>query len=104
MVFQDLTTELEEAQCILNTMSPQRKNWEQKRSEMCSRVDSAPGHAMLCAAGVCYLARSSPEQHDNLLNNWLGYCSGGIPLGSFNTEQHKLQPTQVKILDHALDS
>lgn len=90
-----MTSKLEEAQQILDAMAAQRRKWEERLTEISSRIDSVPGHAMLCAAGVCYLARSPPDRHQDMVASWLGYCSGVVPLGSMATEQNKLQSAQV---------
>lgn len=93
---QVLSSKLEDAQCILTAMASQRSKWEERLTEISSRIDSVPGHALLCAAGVCYLARSPPNKHGHMLSNWLGYCSGVVPLGSLEVEQNKLQSAQVR--------
>jgi len=94
-VSQAVKTKIEETNCILTTMSKQRKKWEERLEECQSRLDSIPGHAMLCAAGVHYLARVPTGLHKELLTNWLGYCSGSVSLGSILQDTHKLQPAQV---------
>lgn len=93
-----MTSKLGDAQAVMDAMTVQRRKWEEQLTDISSRIDSVPGHAMLCAAGVCYLARAPPEKHRELLTNWLGYCSGVVPLGSYSlaAEQSKLQSTQVR--------
>lgn len=96
MLFQVLSSKLGDAQHILDAMASQRSQWEERLTDISSRIDSVPGHAMMCAAGVCYLARSPPDKHRTILSNWLGYCSGVVPLGSATLEQSKIQSTQVQ--------
>lgn len=76
-------------------MALQRKKWTEKLSIVSSAIDSVPGHAMLCAAGVCYLARVPPDKHRDLLANWLSYCSGAVGLGSLALDHGKIQSSQV---------
>lgn len=90
-----LAGKLKDAQTTANLMLSQRRKWEEQLQVISSRIDSVPGHAMLCAAGVCYLARAPPDQHRELLDNWLDYCSGAVPLGSLAAKQPKLHSTQV---------
>ena len=93
---QTLGVELSGAQNVVNALAIQRNKWKERLSDISSRIDSVPGHAMLCAAGVLYLSRSPPDRHKEMLNNWLGYCSGVVPLGSLKVEQNKLQSAQVR--------
>ena len=97
MIFyiQDLNFKIKEAEVILHAMSTYKKQWDGELKAAYSRIDSVPGHAMLCAAGTCYLARTPPDKHKELLLNWLGYCSGTVTLGSLAVEHAKLQPSQV---------
>ena len=96
LLFQVLSSKLGGAQHILDAMASQRSKWKERLTDISSRIDSVPGHAMLCAAGVCYLARSPPGKHRAILSNWLGFCSGVVPLGSATLEQSKIQSTQVR--------
>lgn len=90
--------DLSDAQGVVNALAIQRNKWEERLSDISSRISSVPGHAMLCAAGVLYLSRSPPDRHKEMLNNWLGYCSGVVPLGSLKVEQNKLQSAQVHVI------
>lgn len=90
-----LKKKLGEANHILTTMAEQRKRWKEKLQVSCSHLDSVPGHAMLCAAGACYLSRIPLYLHKELQANWLGYCSGTISLGSVSQDRGKLQAAQV---------
>ena len=76
-------------------MSGHRQKWMERLDEISSRADSVPGHAMLCAAGISYLPSIPPDRHKDMMNNWLGYCSGVVALGSLASEQGRLQSTQV---------
>lgn len=95
--------ELSDAQGVVNALAVQRNKWEERLGEISSRIASVPGHAMLCAAGVLYLSRSPPDRHKEMLDNWLGYCSGAVPLGSLKVEQNKLQSAQVHDSSYQLD-
>ena len=84
-----------DAQSITNTMAGQRRMWEEQLSVISSRINSIPGHAMVSAASMYYLSRAPPDKHKELLSNWLGYCSGAVPLGSLELDKNKLQSAQV---------
>lgn len=92
--FQDVMFNLEDAQRVVQTMVGQRKYWEEQLSVISDRISCIPGHATLCAGSACYLARVPTDRHGELLANWLGYCSGTVPLGSLASD-HKLQAAQV---------
>ena len=94
-LLQALKNKIEKVNHILSTMSRQRKMWEERLGQCQSYLDSIPGHAMLCAAGVYYLARTPPALHKELLANWLGYCSGAVSLGCVTQDSSKLQAAQV---------
>lgn len=91
---------LESAQEIVGALAVQRRKWMEKLQEIFSRINSIPGHAMLCAAGVCYLARSPPDKHKDLLDNWMGYCTGAVPLGSFSVDKkvHSATRSALKLI------
>ncbi len=90
-----LKVKIEEANSILTTMSRQRKKWEERLEQCQSCIESIPGHAVLCAASVHYLARMPPALHKDVLSNWMEYCSGTISLGSISHDSNKLQAAQV---------
>ena len=73
---------MDQANRLLYTLSRQRMRWEEQLRTARGRMDSVPGHALLCAANTCYLACVPPDRHQELLSNWLSYCSGGVGLGS----------------------
>ncbi len=77
-------------------MSKQRGKWEESIKITRRRIDSFPGHAVLCSAAVCYLTRVPPNKHNDLLSAWLGYCNGSISLGQLSEDRGGLQSTQVK--------
>ena len=90
-----LQTNLDEANHLLSTMSQQRRNWDEQLKFTKSRIDSVPGHALFCAASISYLSRLPPDNHQELKNNWLAYCSGGVSLGSLAVGGHQgLQSSQ----------
>lgn len=91
----DLKSKLEEAKCILTTTTGQRRKWEEKLQVSYNRLDSVPGHAMLCAAAAFYLSRSPPDLHKELIANWLGYCAGTVCLGSASQDGGKLHAAPV---------
>ena len=88
----------------MKVMSAQRKKWMDRLDVISSWTDSVPGHAMLCAAGMCYLPSVPPDRHKDMMENWLGYCSGVVPLGRLASEQGSLQPTQVSPTPNSLGS
>ena len=92
---QGVQSKLESARYLLSTISSERARWDAKLTTIHDRIDSVPGHALLCAASVCYLARTPPDTHGQLLTNWLGYCSGAVSLGSLALEHGGLQAAQV---------
>ena len=94
-ITQSVQSKLENAKHLLSTMSSQRGRWDANLIAIYSRIDSVPGHALLCSASVCYLARIPPDKHQELLANWLGYCAGTISLGSLAAEQGGLQASPV---------
>ncbi len=79
-------------------MSAQRLRWDKELTAGSGRMDSVPGHAMLCAASACYLARVPPDLHKNLQANWLKYCSGEVTMGNLTQDHSKLQASQVSFL------
>lgn len=90
-----MQSKLEDAKHLLTTISAQREKWDTNLKLIHSRIDSVPGHALLCSASVCYLARTPPNRHQELLTVWLGYCSGTVSLGSLTVERGGLQASQV---------
>ena len=97
---QSVQSKLESARHLLLTISSQRARWDTKLDIIHDRIASLPGHALLCAASVCYLARTPPHTHRQLLSNWLGYCSGAVSLGSLAIEHGGLQAAQVRKLSN----
>lgn len=83
---QGVQSTLESAKHLLAIISAQRERWDTNLSIIHSRIDSTPGHALLCSASVCYLSRIPSDKHQELLTNWLGYCSGAVTLGSLAVE------------------
>ena len=80
---------MDQANRLLYALSRQRLRWEEQLRSTRGRMDSVPGHALLCAASACYLTRVPPDRHQKLLSNWLSYCSGGVGLGSLATPRQK---------------
>ena len=95
---QGVCSKLDHARHLLATMAKQRHKWEEKVKLTRSRIDSLPGHALLCSAAVCYLTRVPPSKHKALLSAWLGYCEGTISLGNVIEERGGLQAAQVCLL------
>ena len=94
--YQNVQSKLDSARHLLSTISAERARWDAKLNVIHDRIDSVPGHALLCAASVCYLARTPPDMHKQLLTNWFGYCSGAVSLGSLAVEHGgRLQAAQV---------
>lgn len=89
---------MDSARHLLSTISSKRARWDAKLNVIHDQIDSVPGHALLCAASVCYLARTPPDTHRQLLTNWLGYCSGAVSLGSLaGGHGGGLQAAQVRL-------
>ena len=76
-------------------MAKQRHRWEDKLKDTKNKINSLPGHAVLCSAAVCYLTRVPPDRHNDLLSAWLGYCSGSVSLGNLVEDRGGLQSAQV---------
>lgn len=92
---QEVQSQLSNANSLLEKLSSQRQRWNEQLKAIQSIIDSVPGHALLCAASVCYLSQIPPDKHRELAANWLGYCSGSVALGSLALpEQQKLQSSQ----------
>ena len=72
---------LSDAERLLSTLSTWRSRWEEDRAAIHTRTLSSPGHAVLAAASITYLARIPAEQHKQLWSCWLGYCTGSVQFG-----------------------
>ena len=70
-------------------MSAQRQQWDKKLKSIWNSLGSVPGHSVLSAACICYLPCVPPNRHNDLLSNWLAYCSGGVSLGSLSVPGHQ---------------
>ncbi len=79
---ESLQRKLDNARKLLLATAKQKQKWDEQLQSTWSRIDSVPGHALLCAASACYLACVPSGQHSVLLENWLAYCCGGVSLGS----------------------
>ncbi len=75
-------------------MSKQRHKWEEKIKVIRGKINSLPGHAVLCSATVCYLTRVPSDKHNDLLSAWLGYCNGSVSLGHLSETRGGVQSTQ----------
>ena len=95
---QSVQSKLESARQLLSAISSQRARWDSNLKVIRDRIDSVPGHALLCSASMCYLARTPPDTHGSLLTNWLGYCSGEVGLGSLAAQHEGVQAAQVILL------
>ena len=84
-----MQAKLERATYLLSTMSAQRQKWDEKLKSIWSSLSSVSGHSVLSAASICYLPCVPPDRHNDLLSNWLSYCSGGVSLGSLNVPGHQ---------------
>ena len=96
LIQQEVQSQLGNANSLLAIMSRQRQRWNEQLKAIWNTVDSVPGHALLCAASLHYLSRIPPDKHEELIANWVGYCSGVVSLGSLvSPEQQKLQSSQL---------
>ena len=78
-------------------MAKQRHKWEEKLKDTKNKINSLPGHALLCSAAVCYLTRVPPDMHTDLMSAWLGYCNGSVSLGNLVEDRGGLQSAQVML-------
>ena len=81
---QNVSSRLSRANDILSAFAKERELWSERLQRIQDLLESAPGHALLSAANVCYLQCLSADHHDNLMKNWILYCHGGIPFGSLS--------------------
>ncbi len=99
---ESLQEKLDRANNLLSAMTKQKQKWDEQLQTIWSRIDSVPGHALLCAASACYLARVPSSKHNILLENWLAYCFGGVSLGSLPSTTHYAQGPQFSQPHHGL--
>lgn len=82
---------------LLDSLSNQRKKWENKLSTAQSQLDSLSSHSLLVSASCSYLGFLPPEEHKSLWENWISYCSGNVSIGSLVVEERITHEVDTKL-------
>ena len=82
---------------LLNSLSNQKRTWEKQLSETQGHLDCLPSCSLLLAASCTYLGYLPPERHQELWQNWVGYCKGAVALGSLEMEEEGNYKVNIKL-------
>ena len=88
---------MDTTQKLLDCLSNQKRNWEDKLTNAQQHLDCLPAESLIVVAMATYCSVLCPELYQKLWKNWISYCFGMASMGSLSRDNSRINEINIKI-------